>query len=129
VTLDAQARHDAKAPIGVATCPDDVPGRERAVGVAHREARHVGAAESIGDSALCPDPPSLFLQRGRVDGARKRKITVRAVIRRGSPSAEIVQLASEEHADLVIMGTHGRGGIERITKSRTAPRDYVFGWP
>jgi hypothetical protein len=33
---DAQARHDAKAPIGVAAVPNDVPGREGAVGVAHR---------------------------------------------------------------------------------------------
>ena len=45
---DAQARHDAKAPIGVAAVPNDVPGREGAVGVAHREARDIGGAEGVG---------------------------------------------------------------------------------
>src|SRR4029450_7199741 len=56
VTTDAQTRPDAKAPIGGAACPDDVPGRERAVGVAYRQARHVAAAESVGAPRdLCED--------------------------------------------------------------------------
>ena len=54
--------------------------------------------------------------------ARKRKITVRTVARNGSPSAEIVELASEEHADLVIMGTHGRGGMSRVLLGSVADR-------
>lgn len=56
------------------------------------------------------------------DEARKRKITVRTVVRNGSPSAEIVELASEEHADLVIMGTHGRGGMSRVLLGSVADR-------
>jgi nucleotide-binding universal stress UspA family protein len=56
------------------------------------------------------------------DAARKRGITVRTVVRRGSPSAEIVALASEEHADLVIMGTHGRGGVSRVLLGSVADR-------
>src|SRR4029434_11085739 len=50
VTPDAPARHDAEAPIGVGARSDDVPGREGAVGVAYRQARHVGGAESVGAS-------------------------------------------------------------------------------
>jgi nucleotide-binding universal stress UspA family protein len=56
------------------------------------------------------------------DEARKRGITVRTVVRRGSPSAEIVEVASEEHADLVIIGTHGRGGVSRVLLGSVADR-------
>ncbi|HEY7539052.1 MAG TPA: hypothetical protein VIF11_02880, partial [Methylomirabilota bacterium] len=48
LTADAQTGHDTKALIGLAASSDDVPGRERAVGVTHRQARHVGAAERVG---------------------------------------------------------------------------------
>jgi nucleotide-binding universal stress UspA family protein len=56
------------------------------------------------------------------DDARKRHITVRTVVRRGSPAAEIVELAAEEHADLVIMGTRGRGGVSRVLLGSVADR-------
>jgi len=32
----------------------------------------------------------------------------------GSPSREIVRYAEDEGCDLVVMGTHGRGGIDRL---------------
>lgn len=54
--------------------------------------------------------------------ARKKGITVRTVVRMGSPSAQIVELASDEHADLVIMGTHGRGGVSRVLLGSVADR-------
>ena len=56
------------------------------------------------------------------DEGRKRKIRVRTVVRKGSPSAEIVGLASEERADLVVMGTHGRGGVSRALLGSVADR-------
>jgi nucleotide-binding universal stress UspA family protein len=54
--------------------------------------------------------------------AKKREITVRVVMRRGSPSTEIVALASEEHADLLVIGTHGRGGVSRALLGSVADR-------
>ena len=36
------------------------------------------------------------------------------VVREGSPAKEIVRLADEMPADLLVMGTHGRGGFERL---------------
>jgi nucleotide-binding universal stress UspA family protein len=48
------------------------------------------------------------------DEARQRGIRVRTLVRRGAPSAEMVRLASGEHAELVIMGIHGRGGVSRV---------------
>ena len=57
------------------------------------------------------------------DEARKRRqITVRTVVRRGPPDAKIVELASEEHAELVVMGTHGRGGVRRVLLGSVADR-------
>jgi nucleotide-binding universal stress UspA family protein len=34
-------------------------------------------------------------------------------VERGAPAAEIVKAASEWRADLIVVGSHGRGGIER----------------
>jgi nucleotide-binding universal stress UspA family protein len=36
-------------------------------------------------------------------------------VREGDPSREIVSFASIHEIDLVVMGTHGRGGFERLT--------------
>jgi nucleotide-binding universal stress UspA family protein len=56
------------------------------------------------------------------DQARKRNMTVRTVIRKGPAPAEIVALAAEERADLVVMGTHGRGGVSRVLLGSVADR-------
>lgn len=49
-------------------------------------------------------------------------MTVRTVIRKGPAQAEIVALAAEERADLVVMGTHGRGGVSRVLLGSVADR-------
>lgn len=55
-------------------------------------------------------------------GARAKCITVRTVMRTGSPAGEIVGLATEERADVVVIGTHGRGGIGRALLGSVADR-------
>jgi nucleotide-binding universal stress UspA family protein len=40
----------------------------------------------------------------------------------GSPSREIVRFAEEVDCDLVVMGTHGRGGIDRLLLGSVAER-------
>jgi len=40
----------------------------------------------------------------------------------GSPSREIVRFAEECGSDLVVMGTHGRGGIDRLLLGSVAER-------
>ena len=60
--------------------------------------------------------------------ARDAEVGVETVIREGSPPAEIVARAEAVGADLIVMGTHGRRGIDRyllgsVTERvvRTAP--------
>ncbi|SDZ82828.1 Nucleotide-binding universal stress protein, UspA family [Haloplanus vescus] len=41
-------------------------------------------------------------------------VPVETVITEGKPSREIVNYAEDVGCDLVVMGTHGRGGIDRL---------------
>jgi len=53
--------------------------------------------------------------------ARGAGVHVRVVLRTGVPHKEILALATDEKADLVI-GTHGRGGINRALLGSVADR-------
>ena len=57
-------------------------------------------------------------------------VSVETAVLEGTPSRVIVEEASPENCDLVVMGTHGRGGIdrlllgsvtERVVRSATVP--------
>jgi len=70
-----------------------------------------------------PGDPRLFeAQRAAIDqslsaeAARVRAAGVTAVTdhRTGSPVHEILQAVAETHTDLIVVGTHGRGGFERL---------------
>jgi universal stress protein A len=50
-----------------------------------------------------------FLQGSKL-GERK----VREEIREGTPAAEVVAFAQEADVDLIVMGTHGRGGLSHM---------------
>jgi nucleotide-binding universal stress UspA family protein len=49
-------------------------------------------------------------------------VAVEGVIREGSPSAEIVAYAEEAGCDLVVMGTHGRQGLDHFLLGSVAER-------
>ncbi|WP_435147008.1 universal stress protein [Halobaculum sp. P14] len=50
------------------------------------------------------------------------EVPVESAIVDGSPSKEIVRYAEEHDCDLVVMGTHGRGGIDRLLLGSVAEK-------
>ncbi len=50
------------------------------------------------------------------------EVPVETAILNGSPSREIVQYAEAEDCDLIVMGTHGRGGIDRLLLGSVAEK-------
>jgi nucleotide-binding universal stress UspA family protein len=56
------------------------------------------------------------------EAARAEGPKARVVLRTGVPHEEIVALATDERADLVVLGTHGRGGLGRTFLGSVADR-------
>ncbi|MFP4530359.1 MAG: universal stress protein [Halodesulfurarchaeum sp.] len=51
-----------------------------------------------------------------------RDVPVELVRLEGRPSQQIVEYADEIGADLIVMGTHGRGGLDRLLLGSVAER-------
>lgn len=49
-------------------------------------------------------------------------ISARSTIRTGKPFVEIIQVAKEEKADLIVIATHGHSGIEHVLFGSTAEK-------
>jgi universal stress protein A len=49
-------------------------------------------------------------------------VTARSVVRTGVAWQEIVRAVSEERADMIVMGTHGRTGLDRMLMGSVAER-------
>ena len=58
----------------------------------------------------------------RVEAGRAAGIQVRAELRTGRPHDEIVALATDAKADLIVIGTHGRDGLNRALLGSVADR-------
>lgn len=54
--------------------------------------------------------------------ARGEGLSARAALRTGVAYAEIVTTATDERADLIVIGTHGRGSFERALLGSVADR-------
>ena len=54
--------------------------------------------------------------------AEAKGLKARIALRTGVPYREIVDLVTDELADLVVIGTHGRGGIDRALLGSVADR-------
>lgn len=60
----------------------------------------------------------------RVGAAQAAGVAARSIIRTGVPQRQILDVASAEGADLIVIGTHGRGGLERALLGSVA--DHVI---
>ncbi len=56
------------------------------------------------------------------EAAAARDVPVECVKIDGAPSREIVRYAEEHGCDLIVMGTHGRGGIDRLLLGSVAEK-------
>lgn len=70
------------------------------------------AARTFGETAL-----EEWVAKARAEG-----LSARAALRTGVAYQEIVALAVDERADLIVIGTHGRGGIDRALLGSVADR-------
>ena len=61
------------------------------------------------------------LQRWAAEGAAEGR-RVRVALRTGVPHGEIVAAATDERADLIVLGTQGRGGLEHALLGSVAER-------
>ena len=62
------------------------------------------------------------LAAARVAAVEAGAHEVETVVVEGNPATEIVRIASERNIDLVVMGSHGRGGISRAILGSVADK-------
>ena len=60
--------------------------------------------------------------QARVDMLAKDGVPARARVAAGVPVDEIVRAAAEEGVDFIVMGTHGRGQLDRLLLGSVADR-------
>ena len=58
----------------------------------------------------------------RVTELAPSDVPVETAVLEGSPSRTIIEQATPDRCDLVVMGTHGRGGIDRLLLGSVAER-------
>jgi universal stress protein A len=58
----------------------------------------------------------------RARAARGEGLLARALLRTGPAAPTIAQTAKEESADLIVVGTHGRAGLDRLVLGSVAER-------
>ncbi len=54
--------------------------------------------------------------------ASDRNVPVETEITEGSPAKEIIRAADRQECDLIVMGTHGRGGLDRLLLGSVAEK-------
>lgn len=59
---------------------------------------------------------------GRVAALHAAGLTARGLVRTGVPADEIVRAAEGESCDMIVIGTHGRGGLDRLLLGSVADR-------
>lgn len=124
------ANTTAESRVVVIAAMDRTPASEAVLHTATSLAQGIAGAELhlVHVITVAPEPvapsmsaPARFLEEGRawVDGVAARaaerfKGRVAAHLAVGDATREILQIASDLEADLVVVGSHGKGAIERM---------------
>jgi nucleotide-binding universal stress UspA family protein len=58
----------------------------------------------------------------RITALAAEGVSARSLVKVGVAWEEIVRAASDEHADLIVIGTHGRTGLDRLLLGSVAER-------
>ncbi|WP_020475136.1 universal stress protein [Zavarzinella formosa] len=85
-------------------------------------AENLGAAITIVYVATPDQAGRLDFWKGQLEQIRpaNRNIPVSHVLLEGDPGSEIVRFADETGIELIVMGTHGRTGVERLLTGSVA---------
>ncbi len=70
---------------------------------------------------ISEDEAENYLQE-KLQTAGKANVRAAAELRRGDPAQEVVKSAEEFHADLILLGTHGKSGMNAFWAGSTAPK-------
>ncbi len=60
------------------------------------------------------------------DAAQKAGVAVQAFVMSGKPAEAIIETAKEKSADLIVLGSHGRTGLEKLLMGSVAERVIVL---
>jgi nucleotide-binding universal stress UspA family protein len=60
------------------------------------------------------------------EAAQKENVSVKAFIMSGKPADAVIETAKEKSADLIVLGSHGRAGLERLLMGSVAVRVIVL---
>jgi nucleotide-binding universal stress UspA family protein len=83
---------------------------------------NIGPGSSEREVSVTPEEWTDSVLAKWAAGPRAAGARVRTLVRAGLPHREIVAAAREEGADLIIMGRHGRGPLERFLVGSVAER-------
>lgn len=86
-------------------------------------ALHAGDAPTD-SSRTCEDAECIVRREldSYLESLAERAILCEGVIRFGEPASETVAYAEEAGCDLIVVGTHGRGGLSRLLLGSVAER-------
>lgn len=59
---------------------------------------------------------------GLIDKAKKAGVRATGTLLQGMPHDQVVRAAKSKHADVIVMGTHGRSGIAKLFLGSVAER-------
>jgi len=60
------------------------------------------------------------------DAAQKAGVTVQAFVMSGKPADAVIEIAKDNNADLIILGSHGRTGLEKLLMGSVAERVIIL---